>query len=175
MDTALTRRGLLTMGALAIGASALGADSPDSAEISRAAASIHQQPAFTASRARVYRALLDARQFDRVVELSGVQQQMHLPAKSSQINPHPGGAFALFGGFITGRQVALVPNALIVQAWRADDWPKGVYSIARFELIDHDAGCRILFDHTGFPPAEAESLASGWHEHYWEPLQKLLS
>lgn len=53
--------------------------------------------------------------------------------------------------------------------------PKGAYSIARFELLEHEAGCRILFDHAGFPRGEAESLRSGWHEHYWEPLQKLLS
>lgn len=178
MDIVLTRRRVLTWGALACGAAGFhprAGFAADAGEISRSAESIHQEPSFTARGARVYGALLDARQFDKIVELSGVRQQMHLPARSSQINPHPGGAFALFGGYITGRQVALIPNALIVQAWRADSWPKGVYSIARFELVEHDSGCRILFDHNGFPRGEAESLASGWREHYWEPLQKLLS
>lgn len=180
MDTVLTRRRVLTLGALACGVSGLRAGATvaadaDAGEISRSAESIHQEPSFTASRARVYGALLDARRFDRVVELSGARKELHLPARSSQINPHPGGAFALFGGYINGRQVALVPDSLIVQAWRAESWPKGAYSIARFELLEHEAGCRILFDHAGFPRGEAESLRSGWHEHYWEPLQKLFS
>jgi hypothetical protein len=29
--------------------------------------------------------------------------------------------------------------------------------------------------YTGFPKGEAEHLASGWQEHYWDPLAKYLS
>jgi activator of HSP90 ATPase len=70
--------------------------------------------------------------------------------------------------------VELVPNLRIVEAWRAGRWDPGIYSIARFELVDDGSGTRIIFDHTGFPRKEAEALASGWKAHYWEPLQKLL-
>jgi activator of HSP90 ATPase len=86
-----------------------------------------------------------------------------------------GGAFTLFGGYITGRHIELVPNQRIVQAWRTGAWPAGVYSIAKFELVEQGAGCKIVFDHTGFPKGEAESLASGWKAHYWEPMAKLLT
>jgi activator of HSP90 ATPase len=47
-----------------------------------------------------------------------------------------GGAFTLFGGYITGRHVELVPNDRIVQAWRTGGWAPGVYSIAKFELVE---------------------------------------
>jgi uncharacterized protein YndB with AHSA1/START domain len=73
--------------------------------------------------------------------------------------------------------VELVPNERIVQAWRVSDWNPGVYSIAKFELKEEVAGTRIVFDHTGFPngaAGAAETLASGWKEHYWEPLEKYL-
>ena len=176
MQIKMTRRRMLLVGTL--GASALGARSAVAADadgVSRAAESIHQEPLFAASRARVYSALTDARQFDRIVELSGAAQQMHLAATACQINAHPGGRFTLFGGYITGRQVALEPNELIVQAWRAGNWPHGLYSIVRFELVAHETGCRIVFDQAGFPRGEAESLASGWHANYWDPLQQLLS
>ena len=39
--------------------------------ISHTAESIHQEPVFQASRKRVYEALTDARQFDKIVQLSG--------------------------------------------------------------------------------------------------------
>jgi activator of HSP90 ATPase len=143
--------------------------------ISHTADSIHQEPVFTASPQRVYEALTDAKQFTRVIQLSGVLQAMHLPDQPAQISREAGGAFALFGGFITGRHVELVPNMRIVQAWRAGDWPAGVYSIAKFELVTQGAGSKIVFDQAGFPKGEAESLASGWKAHYWEPLAKLLA
>jgi activator of HSP90 ATPase len=58
--------------------------------------------------------------------------------KPTEISREAGGTFALFGGYITGRHVELVPNERIVQAWRAGGWDPGVYSIAKFELGDQD-------------------------------------
>jgi activator of HSP90 ATPase len=69
----------------------------------------------------------------------------------------------------------MVANELIVQAWRVGNWNPGIYSIARFQLIEQGASTRISFDHTGFPAGNAEHLAEGWHLNYWDPLQKLLS
>jgi activator of HSP90 ATPase len=163
----------IAFGALALSSTAAGAVADQ--EISRTAESIHQEPVFKASRKRVYDALTDAKQFDKVIQLSGVMQSMHLADKPAEISPEVGGAFTLFGGHITGRHVELLPNERIVQAWRAGNWSPGVYSIARFELVEQGSGTKIIFDHTGFPNGEAESLASGWKAHYWEPLEKLLA
>jgi activator of HSP90 ATPase len=143
--------------------------------ISHTAEAIHQEPVFMASPKRVYEALTDAKQFTRVIQLSGALQQMHLPDKPAEISRDAGGAFALYGGYITGRHVELVPNVRVVQAWRAGHWPTGIYSIARFELVEQASGSKIIFDHTGFPQGEAEALASGWKAHYWEPLAKVLA
>jgi activator of HSP90 ATPase len=67
-----------------------------------------------------------------------------------------------------------VPNQRIVQAWRVNNWPAGLYSIARFELIEQGSGAKIVFDHTGFPKGDADHLAEGWKGNYWEPLKKFL-
>ena len=143
--------------------------------ISHTADSIHQEPVFTASPKRVYEALTDAKQFTRVIQLSGALQAMHLPDTPAQISREAGGTFALFGGYITGRHVELVPNVRVVQAWRTGRWPAGFYSIAKFELVKQGSGSKLVFDHTGFPKGDAESLASGWNAHYWEPLAKVLA
>jgi activator of HSP90 ATPase len=189
----MTRRTALTGGALVSGALVSGAlvsgafplrtaradtaaaSMADENGISHTASAIHQEPAFPASPARVYAALLDPRQFDRMVELSGVLQEMHLPSAGSRIDPHVGAAFALFGSYITGRQLELVRNQRIVQSWREASWPAGIHSIAHFEFQAHDSGCRIVFDHTGIPSDAAQSLAEGWQSHYWEPLRKLMA
>jgi activator of HSP90 ATPase len=143
--------------------------------ISHTADSIHQEPVFTASPKRVYEALTDAKQFTRVIQLSGALQAMHLPDTPAEISTEAGGTFALFGGYITGRHVELLPNVRVVQAWRTGRWPAGVYSIAKFELVKQGSGSKLVFDHTGFPKGETESLASGWKAHYWEPLAKVLA
>ena len=174
--TAPTRRQAIVGTAIAFGGLALASVAAWAAEeISHTAESIHQEPVFKASRKRVYEALTDAKQFDKVIQLSGVMQSMHLADKPAEISREVGGAFTLFGGYITGRHIELVPNERIVQAWRAGSWPPGVYSIAKFELVEQGSSAKIVFDHTGFPKGDAESLASGWKAHYWEPLEKLLA
>ena len=167
-----SRRQLIGVAACAL--TALGAPQD---EVSRTAESIHQEPLIKASRERIYDALTDEKQFDKIVELSGAMKEMGLEQPHAEISRQPGGgAFSIFGGYITGRQIELVPNERIVQAWRAGNWKPGVYSIARFELVDQGGGItKIVFDHTGFPVGAGQHLAAGWKAHYWEPLQKLLA
>jgi activator of HSP90 ATPase len=144
---------------------------PTDDELLHNAESIHQEPVFNASPARVYEALTNAAQFDKVIKLSGAMQSGMIPKnKPAQINSVPGGAFSFFGGYITGRNIELVPAKRIVQAWRPADWSPGVYSIVKFELVAQDSGTKIVFDHTGFPAGTGQHLAEGWHDNYWNPL-----
>ena len=121
---------------------------------------IHQEIEFTASPQQLYEALLDAKQF---TEFSG---------RPAEINREVGGAVSLFKGHIIGRNVELVPNERIVQAWRVVTWPEGAYSIARFELTPQGSGTRLVFDHIGFPEGLHDHLAEGWEENYWSLLKK---
>src|ERR1700722_4129120 len=145
-------------------------------EISHSAESIHQEVIFKASRNRVYEALTDAKQFDHVVQLSDAMKTRIPPgAASTQISPNAGGEFSMFGGIIVGRQIELVPNVRIVQAWRPAYWNPGVYSTVKFELADSGSGTKLTLDHTGFPNGDAKSLLDGWNKNYWEPLAKYLA
>jgi len=163
---------------MAIGGVALGSRRSWAAaeeEISHAAEAIHQEPVFKASRKRVYEALTDAKQFEKVVQLSAAMKSGMPPgAKPAEISREAGGAFALFGGYVSGRQLELVPNERIVEAWRAGSWDAGIYSIARFELVEQGTGTKIVFDHTGFPKGDGEHLAEGWKINYWQPMEKFL-
>jgi activator of HSP90 ATPase len=160
----------LSIGGIALGADSAVSESAATEEISHSAEAIHQEVVFKASRKRVYEALTDAKQFTKITELSPVKN-----APPAEISPNVGGTFSCFGGVILGRHVELVSNERIVQAWRVSYWNPGIYSIAKFELKEEGDGTRIVFDHTGFPKGAAETLASGWKEHYWEPLEKYLA
>lgn len=181
MTSTLVNRRLFSVAAGAfatgLGASARAADRPvaDTLGISNSNAAIHQDVVFKASAKRVYDALTNARQFDRIVILSGAMQAMSLKPSPARIDNEPGGAFALFGGYITGRNIELTPHERIVQAWRAASWAPHIYSIVRFELTAHPDGVKLSFDQTGFPNDEALSLAKGWQHHYWEPLAKVVA
>ncbi len=149
---------------------------PAAEEISRTAEAIHQELLFQGAPKRVYEALTDTAQFDKVTRLSAAMKSGMPPgAKPTEISREPGGAFSAFGGYISGRQIELVPNERIVQAWRAGSWNPGEYSIAKFQLAEQGSNTKLVLDHTGFPEGAAVHLAEGWHANYWEPLQKFLA
>ena len=83
---------------------------------------IHQEVDFPASPERIYEALMSDREFRA---FSGAD---------AKIQGDRGGVFTLFDGRVIGCNVELIPNQQIVQAWRMQQWPPGVYSIVRFDL-----------------------------------------
>lgn len=153
----------------------LGAIADD--EVSHSAESIHQEVVFHAPRRRIYDVLLDAKQFDQVSRLGEAMQAGTPPgAKPTQISSEVGGDFTLFGGYIFGRHLELVPSERIIQAWRVASWPAGIYSIARFAFSEQSlSASKLSFDHSGFPSGLGEHLAHGWRANYWQPLTKFLS
>jgi activator of HSP90 ATPase len=164
---------------LAIAGTALGhastqgsAAASGSDEVSYNNEAIHQEIDFKANRKRVFSALTESKQFNKVIQLSAAGMSLgNVPIEMSNA---PGGTFSIFGGHIIGRQIELVDDALIVQAWRVVDWKPGIYSLARFQLNDQGSGTRLILDHTSFPQGLGQHLAEGWKSNYWEPLQKYL-
>jgi activator of HSP90 ATPase len=126
------------------------------------ATTIHQEVDFNAAPARIYEILLDAKRFRACTK------------DTAEIQPRAGEPFKLFGGRIEGRNIELVPNQRLVQAWRPAYWPAGVYSIVKFELVARGSATRIILDQAGFTADKWEGLNAGWSEHYWEPLHKYL-
>ena len=167
----LTRRQVVTGAALALGglaASALAEPARQAtSETSRSGATaaltaLHQEIELASPPARIYAALVDAKQF---AAFSGM---------AAEIDGREGGACTLFGGMIVARNVELVVSERIVQAWRPTHWDAGVWSLAEFQFRPSGAGTLVILDHKGFPGGDFESLSAGWYSHYWEPLKKYL-
>lgn len=86
--------------------------------LTRTSETIHLEISFKASTRRVYDALTDARQFDAVTRLSDAIALVSTQgAKATAINPAVGGSFVLFGGYISGLNLEMLPGERLVQAW----------------------------------------------------------
>jgi activator of HSP90 ATPase len=133
-----------------------------STAVKQARTALHQEIDLKAAPQRIYEILLDSKQF---AAFTG------MPAT---IDTAAGGAFTMFGGMIVGRNVELIANQRIVQAWRPTHWDTGVYSVVKFELKPQGSGTMLILDHTGFPEGEYDSLFKGWGLRYWDPLKKYL-
>ncbi len=125
---------------------------------------IHQEVTIEASPAAVYGVLTRSDQF---ASMTG--------GRAADIAAEAGGAISLFGGDIRGRNIELQPGRLVVQAWRSQGWPEGVYSIVRFELQPEGKGTRVTFDQAGYPDADHGMLDGGWRQMYWDPMNRMLS
>lgn len=125
---------------------------------------IHQEVDIDARPADIYRALTDSATFS---QMTG--------GRSADISADAGGAISLFGGDIRGRNIELVPDARVVQAWRSQAWPEGVYSIVSFVLRPQGRATRLVFDQAGHPADSHKMLEDGWGKMYWQPMKALLA
>jgi activator of HSP90 ATPase len=156
-----TRRQLLWK-SLALGAGLTLGKTATAIAADPSAPHIHQEVDFKVNPVRIYEALLDEKQFSAFT------------GAAAQIKRELGGAFTLFGGRVIGRNVELMPNRRLVQAWRVETWPSGIYSNVKFELSEESTGTHIVFDHTGFPPEDQQTLSANWPKFYWDPLRQYL-
>ncbi len=124
---------------------------------------IHQEVEIKGPPQAVYEILTDAEKFSTMTG-----------GRSARIAAEDGGEVSLFGGDIRARNVELVPGKRVVQAWRSNAWPEGVYSIVRFELKGNGRSTKLTFDQSGYPDDAHEMLNGGWAKMYWEPMNAAL-
>jgi activator of HSP90 ATPase len=124
---------------------------------------IEQSIVLPASPAKLYAAYLDSREHSRFT--GG-------PAK---VSGRVGGKFTAFGGAIAGRNLVLVPNRMIVQAWRATHWPRtDPDSILILRFSNAPGGGRIDLVHVNVPEHDHLGVTKGWASYYWEPWKAYL-
>lgn len=86
-----------------------------------------------------------------------------------------GGKFTAFDGMLTGRNLIVIPNHLIVQAWRATHWKKtDPDSILILKFSKTNRGGRIDLVHTNVPDHDRLGVTKGWHTYYWKPWREYL-
>jgi activator of HSP90 ATPase len=149
---------------LALTLTQVNAATPDSEKVAPdERTSLHQEIQFDASPERIYKILLDSKEFEA---FSG---------GLAEISGEVGGTFSMFDKRIVGRNIELVPNERIVQAWRETSWEPGVYSLVKLEFKQQGSKTTVMLDHTGFGEGDFGHLNPGWKLRYWDPLEKYLA
>lgn len=111
----------------------------------------------------VYKALTDASLLSR------------LTGMSAQMDSHEGGRFHAWNNKSHGYIMRLIQNKRIVQSWRHDDFPDGLYSIVMFDLESTETGSRVSFNHIGVPEDSSGWLTETWKRDFWVPLSEHLA
>jgi antitoxin (DNA-binding transcriptional repressor) of toxin-antitoxin stability system len=75
----------------------------------------------------------------------------------------------------TGIVVDLAPAERVVRAWREEDYPEGVFSMAAFTLRRVETGTELKLTHRGVPKALIPRTEERWRRSYWEPMKRKLS
>lgn len=125
--------------------------------------SFSQSIVIKAARAQVFEALTNGTAFAKITEA---------PAA---ISPAPGSSFSAYGGVLQGFVVDAKKSEYLVQAWRAQDWAPGDFSLLRLKFSDEKAGgTRIDVYHYGIPENHDQSNEQVWEQFYWSKLRKAL-
>jgi len=82
-----------------------------------------------------------------------------------------GEKFSAWDGYITGKNIQLIPNSTIIQSWRTADFADDqVDSQIKISLEDTNKGCTLILTHTNIPDGQPD-YKKGWNEHYSEPME----
>ena len=91
------------------------------------------------------------------------------------IEPLPGTPFKAFDGMLTGTTLHVQPKRLIVQAWRAANWPAdAIDSVLTLSFIQEQDTARIELVHVNIPDEDFAGVSQGWTKFYWDPWRAYL-
>jgi uncharacterized protein YndB with AHSA1/START domain len=83
-----------------------------------------------------------------------------------------GGAFTAWDGYISGRNVQLIPGTRIVQSWRTTQFPPGHQdSTITVLLAAAPGGTRVSITHASVPDDHKGYEDGGWQDHYFTPMK----
>ena len=94
----------------------------------------------------------------------------------AQIQITEGSPYSAHGGYITGKNLQLIPDRLIVQTWRAQSWSADAID-STFIISLEQQGEDVLLHaiHANVPHDAYEDLNTGWKKMYWEPWKLYLA
>ena len=125
---------------------------------------IKQTVVIPASPKEVYEAYVDAKKHGKFT------------GSKATGKPVVGGKMTSWDGYIFGRYLELEDGKRIVQEWTTTDWVEG-YPASKLELTFKKVpeGTEITMVNSNVPKEQADEIADGWTEFYWNPLKEYFS
>lgn len=89
----------------------------------------------------------------------------------TRISRKEGDTFSLLNGNLTGKNLLIVPDRMIVQSWRGNVWKKNdLDSILTLVFSNNRHAAQIEMVHA-FTPVQFTEL---WNEVYWQPMKEFI-
>ena len=89
----------------------------------------------------------------------------------TKISKKNGEKFSLLNGNLTGRNLLIIPNRMIVQSWRGNVWEgDDLDSILILVFSNTGNGAQIEMVHA-FTPNQFTEL---WNKAYWQPIKEFI-
>ena len=119
---------------------------------------------FPVSIATLYSAWLDSDQHEAMT------------GGEASVSDREGDSFTAWDEYITGKNIELIPNTKIRQAWRTTDFLEDQPdSEIVLEFIPLENGrSRLVLRHNGLTDAD-EHYRAGWEDNYFEPMADYFS
>jgi activator of HSP90 ATPase len=126
---------------------------------------IEQTVSFNATPAKLYELFMNSAKHSAATGM---------PAKVSR---KVGGKWSAFGGMILGKNLLLIPNRRIVQAWRSSEWKKADPDSLLVVGFEKAAGSdtTVHLVHVGVPSYDHQGVTQGWVKFYWDPWKVYLA
>jgi len=78
-----------------------------------------------------------------------------------------------WNGYITGRNLELIPGERIVQSWRTKQFTdEHEDSIITVTLEEVEGGTLLTLVHSNVPDGQTNYEEAGWRQHYFEPMME---
>jgi uncharacterized protein YndB with AHSA1/START domain len=91
---------------------------------------------------------------------------------AAEMSDEIGAEISAWDGYISGRNLELVPGERIVQSWRttkfSDEHEDSIITVTLEELDD---GTLLTLVHSNVPDDHRSYEEGGWHSRYFEPMQ----
>ncbi len=92
---------------------------------------------------------------------------------TARLSRKSGGKFTAWNGQLSGRNLLIVPDRMIVQTWRSVNFkPSDPDSILILRFSKAPGGGRVDLVHANVAPQDHAGVTQGWHKYYWEPWKK---
>ncbi|MFI5253310.1 MAG: SRPBCC domain-containing protein [Bacteroidota bacterium] len=130
-------------------------------ETTRKSTQIKQKVFIPASPDEVFDAYLDSKKHSAMT------------GGEAKLDPHAGGIFSAWDGYISGTLFELERGKRIVQDWITTEWPEGYpRSVLSITLTPKKNGTELLLLQECVPASQAKDYERGWKDFYWKPMQK---
>jgi uncharacterized protein YndB with AHSA1/START domain len=94
----------------------------------------------------------------------------------ARVSRRAGARFTAFAGALRGRNLLVLPNRRIVQAWRSTAFKRSdPDSIVVLEFRKVAGGCQVDLAHVNVPPEDHKGVCKGWPKFYWKPWKSYLA